>query len=278
MNNEIVIVNQKDQLRIKDLSKLKTHIINLTEKYKNLVYTDEQIPVAEKELTALRKYDKLIENTRIEEKKKLLDIYAPLEADVKELTEPLKECIKNISEQVNTYKLKQEEEKRADIQTFFIQNIGDLKGMLTIQKIWNEKWLNKGYSIKNIQEEILRHIESTSSGLETLDGFNMPDNIKPVVVSKYLDTLDMNLAMSEKTRLEEDIKRQAEYKEKKKKDIEQIKDTLDTQPVKDAEAVEEKSVNANEKKMITLRLTGTIEQLKNVKQFMIDEGVVFDIV
>ena len=91
---------------------LKQEITERVASYKNLVYTDDQIKDAKKDVAALRKFTKALSDERIRVKKDLLKPYEDFEAKVKELTAIVDESIKNIDNQVKGY----DEQKKAELE------------------------------------------------------------------------------------------------------------------------------------------------------------------
>lgn len=84
------------ELRIKSMSfpeaiefnfeQLKQELTDKAEQYKGLVYTDDQVQDAKKDVAALRKFTKALSDERIKVKKECMKPYEEFEAKIKELS------------------------------------------------------------------------------------------------------------------------------------------------------------------------------------------------
>lgn len=204
-----------------NFDEIKQELSNKVEHYKNLVYTDDQIKDAKKDVAELRKFIKALSDERIKVKKQCLAPYEAFEKKVKELEAVVNEPIALIDSQVKEYVEKQKQEKKESIEAYWNEILSDDKvpeGM-SLQKIWNEKWLNASTSMKSVQEEINSRLEQIATDLRTLE--NLPEfgfEAKEV----YKDTLDINKAIQEGHRLSEIQKaKEAQKAEQEAKKVEE---------------------------------------------------------
>lgn len=73
-------------------------------------------------------------------------------------------------------------------------------------KMWDPKWLNKGTSLKTVNEDIDRKIAEVYSAIKTLEAFGQDvDILKPI----YLETLDLGKALDQGNRIRENRERLA---------------------------------------------------------------------
>ena len=141
----------------------------ITEQYDGLTYTEEQIPDAKKDRATLNAMRTAISDRRIEVKKALLAPYAAFEAEVKEVVALIDKPIEMIDKQTSAYEERVKEEKRQILIDYFVQNVGELKEVLTFDMIFNQKWLNKTASLKSCKEDIDADIQKTDTDLRTID-------------------------------------------------------------------------------------------------------------
>lgn len=185
-----------------NFDELKTELTTRLEKYNNLTYTEETIKDAKEDRAGLNKFKEAIENRRKEIKKLCLKPYEDFEKKVKELTGLIDQPIIVIDTQIKNFDNQRIEAKKNDIQDFYNSVIEDLAEILTLDKIFNQKWLNVTYKMANIQKEIIETIGKVKGNLNIIKDLKLEPAMELQVKDKYITTLDFGLAMAEKTRLE----------------------------------------------------------------------------
>ena len=81
-----------------------------------------------------------------------------------------------IDTQIKTYDNKVKADKQAEIQFYFDEVVGDLVNILKLDKIFDSRWVNFTYNMKNIKEEIDAAIKRTNDDLEVIKGLNSEFN------------------------------------------------------------------------------------------------------
>jgi hypothetical protein len=170
--------------------------------YNNLVVTEDSIKDAKADRAKLSKLREAVETKRKEVKAACLAPYTVFESKCKEIVSMIDEPIAKIDAQTEVFKKMEQDKKTDEIIEIYNSLIGDMRDILPKPKLWNEKWLNKGYAIKDIKQEISERITRTSADLELLDS-TIEGEFKNAVKIKYLDTLDLSTALAEHTRLKE---------------------------------------------------------------------------
>ena len=107
-----------------NFEELQKGIAEKVEHYKCLVYTENQVKDAKKDVANLRKFAKALSDERIRIKKQCLEAYTPFEEKINKLVAMIDEPINLIANQVHDYEEKQKEEKQALIQEY-INILGD---------------------------------------------------------------------------------------------------------------------------------------------------------
>lgn len=175
-----------------------------------------------------------------------------------------------IDRQIKAFDEIKKQEKRQTIEEFFAENIGDLKEILPIAKIWNERWLNVTYSMKEIEKEILEKIRKAHSDIRIIRAMQLPCTEQ--MISTYLDTLDMSAAMEEKHRYEEAQKAKAQLEKQKQAEPEVAKpEPVTVEPERVAE--EPKVSEQQELRVLDFRVWVTPEQMKALKTFLIQNHI-----
>ena len=186
---------------------LKQEITERVASYKNLVYTDDQIKDAKKDVAALRKFTKALSDERIRVKKDILKPFEDFETKVKELTAIVDESIDNIDGQIKAVEAEKKAEKKAEIENIWNSITLQLPIPLTLEQIFNEKWLNASVSEKQIWAEIdarIKQIEADIFALQNLPEYSFE------AIEVYKTSLNLVQAMQEGKRLAEIQKKKAE--------------------------------------------------------------------
>ena len=185
-----------------NFDELKTELKERLEKYQNLTFTEETVKEAKDTRAGLNKFKEAIETRRKEIKNLCMKPYNDFEVRIKELTGLIDQPIKAIDTQLQTFEDNRMTAKRVDIEDFYNSAIGNLKEILPLEKIFNQKWLNSTYKMTNITKEITETIGKVNGDLNVITDLKLDPDMELQVKDKYLQTLDFSLAMAEKTRLE----------------------------------------------------------------------------
>lgn len=205
---ELKIIEQKQGTIVINYEELKQDLEVALKKYKNLVVTEEYKKEAEKDKALLNKAFNQLETQRKQLKNYILEPYTSVEKELKELSGMVKECSDNLKKQLDYFEEQEDKAKKEEIKIAFekLCLIPEVK----LNQIFNEKWLNKTYNMKKIEEEIIEKLEKISQELHTLE---LLDSVNfPLLKTTYLKDLDINKAME----LEKDIRQVKPYESEKK--------------------------------------------------------------
>jgi hypothetical protein len=172
------------------------------DKYNNIIYTDDTINEAKKDRAKLNNFIKVIDTERKNIKTTYIEPYLKFEAQIKEITELVNKPIAKIDSQIKDYEAKKDSEKKAIIESFYneIAIEKHLEQICPLCKIWNEKWLNLGYRLEEIKNEIVNVLTKVENDLALIGTLNSKYELQMKDV--YLSTLDLGQAISENNRLE----------------------------------------------------------------------------
>ncbi|WP_352416114.1 DUF1351 domain-containing protein [Oscillibacter ruminantium] len=188
---------------------IKSELSEKLERYNNLVVTKDSISAAKKDKAALNKLKTALEDRRKEVKKDCLRPYEDFEKKIKELVGMIDAPVLAIDGQIKAFDEIKKAEKRADIQGFYADSIGDLAALLPFDRVFDQRWLNTTYKIDDAQKEITDRIFKTRNDIGIIKAMNL--SMEQQVLDVYLRTFDMSAALAEKTRLEAAQKRMEEY-------------------------------------------------------------------
>ena len=143
---------------ISNIDDLENFMEIVRQKYKGWIVTEDDIDIAKSERTKLNKLEKKISDERKKIQKKA-------NADIETLIENLKTYEKEvkgissfIGEQLKGYDEKIREEKKVEVQKK-INNIFTRNPGLKIFLEWNDKWLDKSFTFKKIENEVQKQYD-----------------------------------------------------------------------------------------------------------------------
>lgn len=242
---------------------LKSELSEKLEKYNRMVVTEDGLADAKKDRAALNKLLKALDDRRIEVKRKCLKPFEAFEAQVKEIQAMIAEPISAIDAQVKAFDEVRKQGKESAIKGIYAANIGNLGGLLPIEKLWNPRWLNVTYRMEDIEKEIADAVFKVGNNLKIIRV--TCGDYAAQVTDKYLQTLDMSAALAEKARLEE----QAEALRKVVPQEPKVHVAPDDGiPPMEPEGEYEKVLNP-----VDFRVWATREQLMRLKAFLKENNI-----
>lgn len=186
----------------------------LTEKvafYETLVYTDDQVKDAKADRATLNKLKKTLNDERIRREKEYMQPFNEFKAQVNEIIGIIDKPIAVIDKQVKEFEDQKKANKQNAIEELFA-TIG-FQNFVTLEKIWDPKWLNASVSMKSIEEQMRSRMYEIGDDVLTLH--NLPE-FGFEATEVYKQTLDINKAIKEAQRMAEIAKAKAEAAAKKK--------------------------------------------------------------
>lgn len=193
---------------------LKQQLAASLELYTGMVVTEDNIKDAKDDRARLNKLREALETKRKEVKKECMAPYTDFEAKVKELVGLIDRPIAAIDGQLKGFEEKRRAEKRAAIQEVYEDTVGELRALLPFDKLWRDEWYNTSTSMKKIRAAIVETENKVSSDLEILS--TVESEFIDAVKLKYLEGLDLNTALAERARLQEQAKRLREYEDQQR--------------------------------------------------------------
>lgn len=201
---------------ISNINDLKKFMEIVKQKYEGWIVTEDDIDIAKSEKTKLNKLEKKISDERKKIQKKA-------NADIETLIENLKTYEKEvkgisnfIGEQLKGYDEKIREEKKVEVQKK-INNIFTRNPGLKIFLEWNDKWLDKSFTFKKIENEVQKQYEE----LEKKQDFINSQIEKANAEIQFMITFE-----SMKFLMSEDYSVITEKIESKKNEIKQTEENL----------------------------------------------------
>lgn len=174
---------------------LKEQLTVSLEKYKNLVYTEDNLDVAKKNRANLNKLKKAINDERIAREKEYLEPFNEFKAQTKEIISMIDEVADDIGSKLDVFEQERISNKRAEVELLF--NEINTSTWVTFEQILDDKWLNKTTALSKIEREILEKLDHIKNDIETIKTLPNPK----LVFEAYKKTLDLNVAIEEGQRM-----------------------------------------------------------------------------
>jgi len=196
-----------------NFEQLKQELTENLKYYTGLVVTEDSVKEAKADKAKLNALRKAIDDKRKDVKKACLAPYDAFEVKVKELLALIDAPVLAIDGQVKAFDEIVKTGKRNALCEYYEANIGDLLPLLPLTKIWDDRWLNVTFALKEAQETITAAIVKVGNDIKIIKSMNL--ECEKQVTDVYLRTLDMSKALEEKSRYEDQQKKLAEYEAKK---------------------------------------------------------------
>ena len=250
---------------ISNIDDLKNFMEIVRQKYEGWIVTEDDIDIAKSERTKLNKLEKKISDERKKIQKKA-------NADIESLIENLKTYEKEvkgisnfIGEQLKEYDEKIREEKKIEVQTK-INNIFTRNPGLKIFLEWNDKWLDKSFTFKKIENEVQKQYEE----LEKKQDFINSQIEKANAEIQFMITFE-----SMKFLMSEDYSVITEKIESKKNEIKQTEENLKQKAEEEKHKALEEAEIQKQKEIEEIKRQQTVgqniemakENTKNEKHF-----------
>lgn len=214
-----------------NFEELKQELQNKMVRYQNIVYTDEQVQEAKKDVASLRKFASALSDERIRVKKQCLQPYEAFEEKIKELSTIVNGPIELIATQLKAFEERQKEEKLEEIKAYWESK--EAPNEIKFDLLFDAKWLNASVKMSTISKEIderLSKIDSDLSVIEDLPYFAFEAK------EAYYSHLDLGKAIGEAHRLQAQAEKKAawEAEQAKRKAEAEAKETKPSEPIKEA--------------------------------------------
>ena len=199
MNFELKVQAPKNAPVVWNYDELKTNLTTALADYQNRIYTEDTIAEAKEDRAKLNKLAKAINDERISREKEYMQPFNTFKDQANELCDLINQASAGIKEQLDSFEEKRVAEKTADIQALFddIASNYDLP-FITLDKVFNQKWLNKSTTDKAITEEITERFEKAVLDIQVIR--KMPKYAFEAEEA-YKQSLDLNRSLEEGERM-----------------------------------------------------------------------------
>ncbi len=220
------------ELKVKEVSipknitfnyeELKQELTDKVSMYESLIYTDENIKEAKVDRANLNKLKKALNDERIRREKEYMQPFNDFKSKINEIISIIDKPVQLIDKQIKTYDEKLKADKENEIMEYWQSEVDAdyIPDGMTIDAIFDTKWLNASVSMKSVKEAINTAVDKFKTDMETLS--NLPE-FGFEAQQVYINTLDINKALAEGQRMANIAKAKAEKERLEKEKAEEEK-------------------------------------------------------
>lgn len=152
--NELQIEIAKQGEIVTNLDALKADLTEIAERHKGVIVTEDNLPLAKKDLAELRKTVKEVEDRRKAVKKEWSKPYEAFEKQIKDILAIINTPIEEIDRQVKDFEAQEKSLKEQHCREIYEQAIGEYAEYLPFGSIFKDSWLNKSAKDTDIIADI----------------------------------------------------------------------------------------------------------------------------
>lgn len=243
--------------------------------YKNLVYTEDQVAEAKKDRAKLRKFVTALKDKDREIKDRCLAPYEEFHNQMLKIIALVEEPAELIDKQVKEYEEGQKKQKLAAIQELFQQK--GFQPWVSLEKIMNPKWMNKTYSMKQIDADMTTAQHKIGEDILLING--QKEGMQ-AALSEYKRSMDVTAAMAaaqcytEAKRAEEELTRSMQADPVQAEPISYEKPQI-IPPPKSVSLPEVYQDGTPVRKEIMFKVLVSFEEMQKLNRFLIDNHYTF---
>ena len=268
LKNDIDVKIEGVQKITDNMSEVKEYALKTKEYYETLVYNDEQIKEAKDERASINKAVKKVADYRKDTVEKF---NKPLEKFVKTAKETesiLKEASNCIDVQIKKYEEEEKQAKKKECKELFDNLVGDLSELISFEKVFDNRWLNKTTKMTEVEQDIKNVIEKVNTGLQAIKGLN--SEFETELINTFLQDYDLSKAIMKNTQLKEQKERLSKTEVAKEETKKEIVKEMITKPVEDV--IDERDII----KSYTLKITANYTKMTALRKFMEINDIKFE--
>jgi hypothetical protein len=183
-----------------NIASLEKYVNSKLEEYKPELYIGDSV-MAKKDRAELNNSKKVLTNARISLMKELMKPYEDFEDRCKNLEKKIDNASKALDEIVKAKENEEKEQKKNLIAEMWVKKDFNL---VSLDKVFNQKWLNKTTKENEIDSEMDSIIQKIYSDLKSIEKFSV-DNVE-TLKAHYLISLDIAETLDYGNELEKKIK------------------------------------------------------------------------
>ena len=182
-----------------NFDELKQELMIKTELYTKMAYTIDNIRAAKEDRADLNRLKKALNDERLRRQREYMKPFDDFKKQIDEIISIIDKPVLAIDKQIKEYEQIKQDEKRLAIEELF-KNMLFPEFVKLDEKIFDPRWLNASFSMKQIEESLLKTKEDIIRNCQTLAG--LPTYSHEAVIY-YQRTLDVTGALAKVRELSE---------------------------------------------------------------------------
>ena len=174
---EIKVVQKSGSIEF-DFEGTKAQINNILAEYKGMIFTDDTMTIAKKEVAKIRSLQKDFDIRRKDVKKEWNKPYDEFEKKAKELIALFDEPINLINGQVQEFEEKRKAEKHEQVVAIFEETTAPIKEYCPISRFYDERWDNVSVTVASAKKDIQTLAYKIHSELSVIKSMNSECEVK----------------------------------------------------------------------------------------------------
>ena len=266
LNTEIIINIESLGTITSNLKTVRDDVVALNNFYSNVIYDETQKDVAKADKAKINKYKDAIKKYIKDIENKFNEPLEELKKIGKEMEGLLKDTYTSIDEQVSKFEIEQKNAKIEQLKEYYNEYAESLKIDFIPYERMNLN-VTLSASMKSLKEQIKLFLDEVVLNINLINS----QEYSTEIMVEYKQSLNALEAITKVNNRKSMLKREEEIREKQAEEWNQIKENLN----KFQEAALEKPVVevVEEKLTTTFTVSGTLEQLKLLKQFIQENGM-----
>lgn len=253
-------------------------------KYQQLVVTEDGLRQAKDDRANLNKLKKNISEERIAQRRMFLKPFEEFETKCKQIEKLIDDTAYSIDSQVKAFEEREKAEKRKEIAKIYLDNIGDYGHLIPLENIFDNRWLNKSFKLKDVEVAIRDIRNNADIALKKIKEFD--SEFENQLIHKYFENLNMNDVYAEKIRLDQQKKALEELEKKKRaeelaKEIPLSESEVEEDYIQTAEVIAEETQELMAQETVTdvetitmvFKVVCTRDQLTALGEYMRSHGI-----
>lgn len=249
---------------------LKASLAEKVSTYEQAIYAPEQMAAAKADRAALNRLKKALNDERLSQERAYMAPFNQFKAQVNELIRIIDAPVAAIDKQIKSYEERKREEKRDQIEAYF--NGCAFPEGITLEKLFDQQWLNASVTMRVIQNEIDARRKQIDTDLAVIRA--LPEYAFEAEQT-YLSTLDLARAVSEAHRLADIARRKSIFEAEM--NLQRCKAEAEVQQqTAQAQATSAKQPATSRKQWISFKARMTVEDAKALKNFFQSRVIEFE--
>lgn len=271
---ELVVIKQElGELETNALS-IKGKVIEVLPNYSIDNYDESNIDVAIKDRALLNKSKKALNDKRIELEKKFNEPFTNFKTIIKETIDLIDEASSKIDSVIKESEEREKAKRKDIIISIFNENVKELKDVLSLEKIFDNRWLNKGAFNSNgtfkLEEELINKINKIRTDLVAISDLKSKYEVE--LKNNYLNYFDLGAVITKNNELmkKEELLNIQKDETAKEIEIQKVEKMQEVATTKVTEKVTDDVLT------YTLKITGKTSQMVALRKFLETNNMPFE--